>query len=129
MATVRAGMGHAARILVIDDDDEIRGALSEVLVDEGYEVVCARNGEEALAQLAAPLAPSAILLDLTMPVMDGWTFRRRQRMDPRLADIPTVVISATPPEEARAGGLLGAAAVLPKPFDAERLVETLQRIC
>jgi CheY-like chemotaxis protein len=127
--TVRAGMAAPARILVVDDDADIRGAISELLAEEGYEVVCAGNGEEALAQLAAPLAPSAILLDLTMPVMDGWTFRRRQRMDPRLAAIPTVVISATLPDDARAGGVLGAAAVLPKPFDAERLVETLQRIC
>jgi CheY-like chemotaxis protein len=122
-------MASPARILVVDDDADIRGAISEVLSEEGYEVRCAGNGEEALAQLAGPLAPCAILLDLTMPVMDGWTFRRRQRMDPRLAAIPTVVISATLPEDARASGLLGAAAVLAKPFDVARLVETLQRIC
>jgi CheY-like chemotaxis protein len=122
-------MGRPARILIVDDDAEIRGAISEVLADRGYEVACARNGAEALAQLDSAAAPSAILLDLTMPVMDGWTFRRRQRLDPRLAAIPTVVISASLPEDARAGGLLGAAAVLAKPFDVQRLVDTLKRVC
>jgi CheY-like chemotaxis protein len=122
-------MGRPARILLVEDDADVRGAVAEVLEEEGYEVVCAGNGEEALAALASPAEPSAILLDLTMPVMDGWTFRRRQRSDPRLATIPTVVISANFPNDARAVGALGADAVLSKPFDLDRLVATLDRIC
>jgi CheY-like chemotaxis protein len=122
-------MGRPARILLVEDDTDVRLAVAELLEEEGYEVVCAQNGEEALAELAAPAAPSAILLDLTMPVMDGWTFRRRQRSDPRLAAIPTVVISANLPHDARAMGALAADAILSKPFDLERLVATLDRLC
>lgn len=122
-------MARAARILLVEDDLDVRGTLAELLEEHGYEVVCAGNGEEALAELSSPAAPSAILLDLAMPVMDGWTFRRRQRSDPRLAAIPTVVISANVPSDAREVLGLGAAAVLAKPFDLERLVETLHRVC
>ncbi len=127
--TVRAAMGHPARILLVEDDADVRGTLAELLEEEGYEVVCATNGEEALAELASPSAPSAILLDLAMPVMDGWAFRRRQRSDPRLAAIPTVVISANLPGDPGGVGRLGADALLSKPFDLDQLVETLQRIC
>lgn len=122
----RAGT-HAARILVVDDDPDLRHSLVEVLEDEGYEVSCANNGEEALRALARA-APNAILLDLTMPVMDGWTFRDVQRNDPRLAGIPTVVISAAY-SDGRAMEGLGADAFLAKPFELSRLTETLQRIC
>lgn len=122
-------MGRLARILLVEDDADVRTALAELLEEEGYEVVCATNGAEALAELASPGAPSAILLDLAMPVMDGWTFRSRQRSDPRLAAIPTVVISANLPSDAGAVGRLGADAVLAKPFELGRLVETLQRLC
>ncbi len=122
-------MGRLARILLVEDDADVRATLAELLEEEGYEVVCATNGAEALAELDAPAAPSAILLDLAMPVMDGWTFRSRQRSDPRLAAIPTVVISANLSSDAGAMGRLGADAVLPKPFDLGRLVETLQRLC
>jgi CheY-like chemotaxis protein len=129
MDTVRASMPGTGRILIVDDDADVRAAIAEILTEAGYEVSCAANGAEALAQLASPQPPKAILLDLMMPVMDGWTFRLRQRMDPRLAAIPTVVISAALPGEVRGGGLLDADAVLPKPFQTERLVDTLQRIC
>lgn len=119
-------MAHTARILVVDDDPDLRSSLVEVLEGEGYEVSCAKNGEEALGALAGG-APSAILLDLTMPVMDGWTFRDRQRLDPRLANIPTVVISASLLDPRSAA--LGADAFLVKPFEVWRLTETLQRLC
>lgn len=102
-------------------------SLAEVLEDEGYAVSCAGNGEEALRALDGD-APSAIVLDLTMPVMDGWAFRERQREDPRLAGIPTVVISAAY-ADGRAPEALGADAFLAKPFDVSRLTETLQRLC
>jgi CheY-like chemotaxis protein len=128
MDTVRASMPGTGRILIVDDDADVRAAIAEILTDAGYEVSCAANGAEALAQLARQ-PPSAIVLDLMMPVMDGWTFRVRQRMDPRFATIPTVVISAALPAEVGGGGLLDAAAVLPKPFETERLVHTLPQIC
>jgi CheY-like chemotaxis protein len=98
-----------------------------VLEDEGFEVSCAENGEEALVALEGR-APHAILLDLTMPVMDGWTFRERQRRDAKLADIPTVVISAAY-SDARQVSNLEPDAFLAKPFEVGTLTETLQRVC
>jgi CheY-like chemotaxis protein len=120
-------LSDAAHILVVDDDPDLRRSLAEVLEEEGFEVSCARNGEEALRALQGS-PPSAILLDLTMPVMDGWTFRERQRNDERLAHIPTVVISASF-SDARSVSALEADAFLSKPFEVSRLTETLQRLC
>jgi CheY-like chemotaxis protein len=120
-------VARANHILVVDDDPDLRRSLVEVLQEEGYQVSCANNGEEALRALEGD-APSAILLDLTMPVMDGWDFRRHQRGDPRLARIPTVVISAAY-SDARSVAGLEADAFLPKPFEVSALTETLQRLC
>ncbi len=117
-----------ARILVVEDDVAIRQTLAEVLADEGFEVACAANGAEALAHLTRSVAPSLILLDLTMPVMDGWTFRSAQREDPRLARIPTVVVSANHAAGSAVDGL-GADAFLAKPFDLDSLMETIHRLC
>jgi CheY-like chemotaxis protein len=122
-------MARPARILLVDDDLDVRRSLAELLEEEGYEVVCAADGAQALRELAAPAMPHAILLDLAMPVMDGWTFRALQRRDPRLAAIPTIVISASHAPDRGALDGLHADAVLPKPFDLERLVETLDRVC
>ena len=120
-------MSDAAHILVVDDDPDLRRSLAEVLEEEGFEVSCARNGEEALRALEGS-PPSAILLDLTMPVMDGWTFRARQRSDERLARIPTVVISAAY-SDPRSVSSLEPDAFLVKPFEVSRLKETLRRLC
>jgi CheY-like chemotaxis protein len=92
-------------------------------------VTCAANGAEALTTLADGAAPSLILLDLTMPVMDGWTFRTAQRSDPTLAGIPTVVLSASYGVDGDALDGLGAAAFFTKPFDLERLIETVHKLC
>jgi CheY-like chemotaxis protein len=118
---------RSAPILLVEDDADLRTSLAEVLADEGYEVWCANNGEEALATLRERSAPGAILLDLTMPVMDGWTFRARQRDDPRIAGIPTVVISASY-SDLRAVDALGADAFLAKPFDVTSLISALERV-
>jgi two-component system, OmpR family, response regulator CpxR len=118
---------NSVHILVIDDDPDLRRALTEVLEDEGYDVSCAQNGADALQALEGT-APSAILLDLTMPVMDGWTFRERQRSDAKLAAIPTVVISAAY-SDSRQVSRLAPDAFLAKPFDVGVLTETLQRVC
>lgn len=119
---------HHVRILVVDDDTELRRSLAEVLTDAGYDVSCATNGEEALRALAVGREPNAILLDLAMPVMDGWTFRSRQRSDPRLAHIPTVVISASLSADPLEVERLAPDAYLEKPFTLDRLIETLGRL-
>ncbi len=123
-------MAFPARILVVEDDSDLRSSLAEALEDEGCEVACATDGQDALRQLEGRDAtPAAILLDLTMPVMDGWTFRSHQRSDPRLAAIPTVVISAAYGRDPRNVAELAPAAFLSRPFDLGRLIDALKRIC
>src|SRR5512145_2334928 len=125
---VRPAVASSARILLVEDDPGLRAALAEALREIGYEVACAGDGRDALAQLGARPTPAVILLDLAMPVMDGWSFRAAQRKDPRLAAIPTVVLSASLTDP-RALDELEPAAALSKPFDLERLIETVQRLC
>jgi len=114
------------RVLVVEDDRGIRDVLAAVLADEGYDVRQAANGREALAVLER-WRPDAILLDLMMPVMDGWTFRREQRHRPAVAEVPVIVLSAVrdPRREAQE---LGAAGVLAKPFALTDVLETVGRI-
>ncbi len=80
-------------VMLVEDDPDIRAMISQLLELEGYRVVAFANGVEALRELRAGLSPAVILLDLMMPVMNGWQFRAEQTQDPRLAAIPVVVIS------------------------------------
>lgn len=118
-------VGHRKTILVVDDDQDIRDTLTELLVEEGYEVIGAAHGGEALAALKDEPRPDLILLDLMMPIMDGWQFRTEQRNNPALADIPVVVVSATGKDEKVAK--LGAAQLLKKPIRLEELLEAVAR--
>jgi two-component system, chemotaxis family, chemotaxis protein CheY len=91
------------RVLVVDDDSDVRETFAEVLTDMGCAVDTAVHGVDALSRLRNRQRPNVILLDLTMPVMDGVTFLRMQRADPRLSQIPVVVVTASamdslPPE-------------------------------
>jgi CheY-like chemotaxis protein len=115
-----------ARILLVEDDTAIRETIAELLCDEGYRVTSAANGAEALELLEASDAPSLILLDLMMPVMNGWELQRALHRDPRLSSIPVVVISASRDAEPRLP--TDAAAFLAKPFDAGRLLDTVGRL-
>lgn len=81
-------------ILLVEDEAPIREVIEEVLQAEGYRVVCAVNGAEGLAALRSGLRPCMIILDLMMPVMDGWQFRIAQLRDADLLKIPTVVYTA-----------------------------------
>jgi CheY-like chemotaxis protein len=84
-----------AFVLVVDDDTDLRESLTEVLVDNAYQVVGAANGREALDILNGMTSrPCVILLDLMMPIMDGKTFRAELMKDPRLSDIPVIILSA-----------------------------------
>jgi CheY-like chemotaxis protein len=116
-------------ILVVEDDPDIRFGLAVLLEDEGYEVVTAANGREALAQLhAMPVAPCVILLDLMMPDMDGWEFRAEQRREPLLASIPVIVLSAAADLPTRTAKL-GVAGVMQKPIHVGELLKTIKRHC
>lgn len=117
------------QILVVEDDGEIRSVLAELLAQEGYQVASAPNGKEAL-DLIGRVVPKAILLDLMMPVMDGWTFMSKCRNNPVCREIPIVVLSAAHGLQAQAERLKeeGIRAVLPKPFDVDALLGTVHRI-
>jgi Response regulators consisting of a CheY-like receiver domain and a winged-helix DNA-binding domain len=80
-------------VLIVEDDDEVRPMLDVMLTIEGYQTMVAANGQEALEQLAVR-RPSLILLDIEMPVMDGYEFRAIQLQDPRLAEIPVICLTA-----------------------------------
>jgi CheY-like chemotaxis protein len=118
--------GHAP-VLIVDDDEDIRDIVATLLRDAGFEVAEARHGEEALERLGDAELPCLILLDLMMPVMDGYRFRARQLESPRLAAIPTIIFTAG----ATGPGVdaLGAQAVLRKPIDAAALVRTVAQHC
>src|SRR2546423_11055713 len=107
-------MGTRPAILLVEDDEDLRNAIGGALEQSGYETQFASNGREALdALLREEVEPSLILLDLRMPVMDGWEFARVIRCYKRLAAIPIVVISTPsggPLRHPRVDG------VLPKPF-------------
>jgi CheY-like chemotaxis protein len=105
----------AAGVLLVEDDEEIVSSLSEALREDELEVAAASNGREALRMLRDGLRPSAIILDLMMPVMDGWDFRHEQLRDPTLKDIPVVVITATGFSDNTVRMQLGEVALLPKP--------------
>ena len=115
-------------ILVVEDDPDIRDALAAVLETEGYDVAKASDGQEALGQLRTSATPSLILLDLYMPVMNGWAFRAEQLRDPKLASIPVVVVSADSRVANRAADL-GAAGWVGKPIDFDRLLALVAIHC
>jgi CheY-like chemotaxis protein len=124
-------MPEARHIMVVEDDFAIRETVAEVLSAEGFRVTCATNGAEAMLRLDEAAdrgdAPSLILLDLMMPVMDGWEFRLAQRRDPRLAGIPVIVLSAGAGMESKLSHL-APAAFLPKPFELDHLLHTVERL-
>ncbi|MCA1580268.1 MAG: response regulator [Acidobacteria bacterium] len=84
------------RVLVVDDDAETRNGIRDLLVEQGFSVECATDGAEALALLRGRPGVSLIFLDLTMPGMNGWEFRRAQLSDPDLASIPLVLTTGHP---------------------------------
>jgi CheY-like chemotaxis protein len=117
-------------VLVVDDDPVIRSTVAELLRDEGYWVDEAADGAEALRVAGAgDSLPDAIVLDLMMPVLDGWAFVDRFRAVPRGPEVPIVVMSATHGlhESAERLRAMGVRAVMAKPFDVEALIAIVQR--
>ena len=122
-------VGAAGTILLVDDDFAILDGVSEFLEGEGYSVVSACNGVDALSQLRAGLRVDAIVLDVMMPAMDGWDFRAEQLADPGLRDIPVVVISACGFAQETLQHQFNAYHVLPKPLDLGGFLRALQTAC
>jgi len=100
--------------------------MAQMLTIEGFAAATVANGREALDYLHGTTRPHVILLDLMMPVMDGWEFRRRQQADPELAPVPVIVLSAL--DQARAAPV-DATAFLKKPLDFDRLLELVRSHC
>jgi CheY-like chemotaxis protein len=123
---------HSARpashcpILIVEDDADLREMMAQLLTLEGFRAETVANGRDALEYLRRGDPPDLILLDLMMPVMDGWEFRRQQREDPALANVPVVVLSAL--DQARVADL-GGTAFLKKPLDFDRLLELVRQHC
>jgi CheY-like chemotaxis protein len=113
-------------VFIIEDDLDTRDMLAKFLELEGYHVELAANGRQALDLLASGAEASVIVLDLMMPVMDGWEFRRRQIEDARLRNIPTIVVSAAGRERL---AQISADAYLSKPVDMDELLERVSRFC
>lgn len=117
-----------SQVLIVDDDDGLRAVIELVLEAEGYGVVSAMDGAQALGWLRRGVRPCLILLDLMMPGMNGWEFREAQRQDPALAEIPVVVLSGD-------GNLIEKAAdlsvhgLLKKPVEIDVLIDTVARFC
>lgn len=115
-----------ACVLVIEDDHDIRVSVRSLLEDEGYRVLSVANGLAALSLLErADELPDLILLDLMLPVMDGWHFAERLRLNPRFANIPVAIMSAydnPPPPD-------GAVGFVKKPVVAEALLRLVSAHC
>jgi len=114
-------------VLVIDDDRDHRELLRVLLDAEGFHVITARDGSDALGKLEHS-RPAAIVLDLMMPVLDGAGFRREQQRRPDVRDIPVLCLSARH-DAIQAAERLGCAACFQKPVDVTELVDTLRRWC
>ena len=113
------------RIFIVDDDEALLDALGGLLDSEGYEVETARNGKEAMEKLATSPQPGLILLDLKMPVMDGWQFLAARSAESVAPRVPIVLLSGLP----FIPNAPGVADFLTKPIDSSRLLACVQRFC
>jgi CheY-like chemotaxis protein len=110
-------------VLVVEDDRDLRESLCDALRLEGYEVVCVEHGAAALRHLDTGARPFVILLDLMMPVMDGWTFREELLKDAELSTIPVVVMTAATSSRANT---VRADRILFKPLEMDTVVGVIQ---
>ncbi len=115
-------LGASSFVLIVNDNADLLDATSFVLENEGMAVETARNGEEALALIGTGRRPALVLLDLVMPVMNGWEFLATVANDPRLKGIPIVVLTAAEHVE-----VPGALEVLTEPMDLKELIRIVER--
>lgn len=116
-------------VLLVEDDPDIREGIATILSLSGFNVLTARDGQDALDQLTdLPTKPDLILLDIAMPVKDGLQFRKEQEMDCEIASVPVVIMTAhNHPEAMRFE--VGAKDVLQKPFTIDTMIEVVRRYC
>ena len=113
-------------VLIVEDDADLREMMAQILALEGFTPATANNGRDALDYLRAAELPRLILLDLMMPVMDGWEFQRERQRDPRLAALPVLVLTAL--DEARASDAT-TDGYMKKPLDFDTLLNVVHRYC
>jgi CheY-like chemotaxis protein len=123
---VWGGKSSPLRVLIVEDNADTRGMLTFACEVHGHVVAQAANGLQALDQLQEGPRPDVILLDLTMPVMDGWQFRKAQQACAKWAGIPVVVVTAH--EDPGALAAIAPCASFRKPIDVDSLLETLDTI-
>ncbi len=113
-------------VTIIEDDTEFRNMLRELLEEEQYRVIAVSNGAEALETLRGDAVPNVILLDVSMPVMDGFDFLRFRNDDPRLAQVPVVLVTNARPHERPT---IGVNDVVRKPIDIDEILFAIKRYC
>ena len=114
-------------ILIVEDDEQVRRALAKALTSEGYTVATAENGERALNDLEkSTTPPKIIIMDLMMPVMDGWRFRQRLLAEPQWSQVPVIVFSGSGCEEA--SDALPGVHYIPKPVSLRTLFDSVARL-
>jgi CheY-like chemotaxis protein len=121
-------MVEAGRVLVVDDDDVIRQLITVNLELEGFDVVTAVDGQDALDKVK-DAQPRVITLDVMMPRLDGWEAAARLRSDPETAHIKVILLSARAQEaDLQRGERIGVDAYLTKPFDPDELIDLVRRL-
>jgi CheY-like chemotaxis protein len=111
------------KILIVDDEEDIRESLSDFFQDAGFEVEVAMHGLEAWERLEKANAPCVVVLDLAMPIMDGNALYARMRGDPRFSSIPVVIATSNP------GWAPSGVTTMRKPVDLDRLMSTVKTYC
>ena len=118
----------AWQVLIVEDDEDVRESLADVLAARGYQTLTAENGDVALAMIRDDgVKPSLVLLDLMMPVMDGYQFLQNQAEDPWLAEVPVVLVTAQRP--ARKLAFSAVRGVIEKPLDLRSLLSVVRDVC
>ena len=112
-------------VLIAEDDEAIRDGLSMSLEIEGYRVLTAADGRAALELLPTLESPCLLLLDLLMPVMNGWELLEAKNANPALAGIPVVVLSSADEKQP----LPGVAAFVPKPYQLDKVIGAIRQFC
>src|SRR5439155_10806734 len=126
-SSMTAGEATGPTLLIVEDNEITRAGLATVLQREGYSVVTAQDGKEALESLVHGPTPDLILLDMLLPGVDGWQFLNRRRPDPALASVPVVITTALGIASPEWATSLGATGLLQKPIDTGPLLREVRR--